>query len=100
MYIVTSELISVAYFINPSHQFVCLYMYPPIVARQRLGKTITVATNTRLAAAFCLLPWDGSCICLWFCCCVFNAFLVDWSVQALSITQEKYLNNNKIFNNK
>jgi hypothetical protein len=47
-----------AYFINPSHQSVCLYAYPlivarqrpgnnpPIVARQRLGKNVTVATNT------------------------------------------------------
>jgi hypothetical protein len=28
MYIVTPESISVAYFINPSHQSVCLYVYP------------------------------------------------------------------------
>jgi hypothetical protein len=27
-----------AYFINPFHQSVCLYVYPHIVARQRLGK--------------------------------------------------------------
>jgi hypothetical protein len=30
--------ISTAYFINPFHQSVCLYMHPTIVARQRLGK--------------------------------------------------------------
>jgi hypothetical protein len=30
--------ISTAYFINPSHQSVCLMCIPPIVARQRLGK--------------------------------------------------------------
>jgi hypothetical protein len=35
-----------AYFISPSHQSVCLYVYPPIVARQRLGKKFTGATNT------------------------------------------------------
>jgi hypothetical protein len=28
IYIVPPELISVAYFINPSHQSVCLYLYP------------------------------------------------------------------------
>jgi hypothetical protein len=32
------EAISAAYFINPSHQSVCLYVYPSIVARQQLGK--------------------------------------------------------------
>jgi hypothetical protein len=40
------EPISTAYFINPSHQSVCLYVYPLIVARQRLGKNVTAATNT------------------------------------------------------
>jgi hypothetical protein len=34
------EPISTAYFINPSHQSACLYAYPPIVARQRLGKSV------------------------------------------------------------
>jgi hypothetical protein len=28
-----------------SHQSVCLYVYPPIVARQLLGKYVTAATN-------------------------------------------------------
>jgi hypothetical protein len=42
----TPEPISTAYFMNPSHQSVCLYLYPAIVARQRLGKNITAATNT------------------------------------------------------
>jgi hypothetical protein len=46
IYIVVSELISTAYFINPSHQSVCLYVYPPIVARQRLDKNVTEANNT------------------------------------------------------
>jgi hypothetical protein len=40
------NLISTAYFINPSHQSVCLYVYPPIVSRQRLGKHVPAATNT------------------------------------------------------
>jgi hypothetical protein len=38
MYIMAPEPISTAYFINPSHQSVCLYVSPPIVARQRKGK--------------------------------------------------------------
>jgi hypothetical protein len=46
MYIMATEPISTAYFINPSHQSLCLYVYPTIVARQRLGKNITAATNT------------------------------------------------------
>jgi hypothetical protein len=48
-----------AYFINPSHQYVCVCtfpivarqrlgkVYPPFVARQRLGKHVPGATNTR-----------------------------------------------------
>jgi hypothetical protein len=40
------EPISPAYFINPYHQSVCLYAYPLLVARQRLGKSVTAATNT------------------------------------------------------
>jgi hypothetical protein len=35
-YIMAPEPISTAYFMNPSNQSVCLYVYPPIVARQRL----------------------------------------------------------------
>jgi hypothetical protein len=46
-YIMASEPISTAYFINPSHQCLCLYVYSPIVARQRLGKNVTAATNTK-----------------------------------------------------
>jgi hypothetical protein len=46
MYIMAPEPISTAYFVNPSRQPVCLYVYPTIVARKRLGKNATVATNT------------------------------------------------------
>jgi hypothetical protein len=49
MYIMAPEPISAAYFINPSHQSVCLYVYPRIVARQRLGKSVTTETNTDAA---------------------------------------------------
>jgi hypothetical protein len=48
MYIMALESISTAYFINPSHQSVCLYMYPPTVARQHLGKKVAAARNTHL----------------------------------------------------
>jgi hypothetical protein len=46
MHIITPEPISMAYLINPFHQSVCLYVYPQIIARQRLGKNIIAATNT------------------------------------------------------
>jgi hypothetical protein len=49
IYIMTPEPISTAYFINPSHQSVCLYVYPPTVARQRLVKNVTAVTNTHVA---------------------------------------------------
>jgi hypothetical protein len=49
MYIMAPELISTAYFINPSHQSVCLYVYLLIVACQRLGTNVTAVTNTRAA---------------------------------------------------
>jgi hypothetical protein len=54
------EPIATAYFINPSHQSV--YLYPPVVprqrlgknpvtvARQRLGRNVTAATNTHAKA--------------------------------------------------
>jgi hypothetical protein len=46
MYILALEPISAAYFINPFHQSVCVYVYSLIVARQRLGKNVNAATNT------------------------------------------------------
>jgi hypothetical protein len=47
MYIMAHVPISKAYFINPSNQPVCLHVYPPIVARQRLDINFTAATGTR-----------------------------------------------------
>jgi hypothetical protein len=38
MHIMAPEPISTAYFINPTHQSMCRYVYPLIVARKRLGK--------------------------------------------------------------
>jgi hypothetical protein len=43
--IMAPEPISTAYFIHPSHQSVCLYVYAPY--RQRLGSHVPVAKNTR-----------------------------------------------------
>jgi hypothetical protein len=42
MNVMAPEPISTAYFISPYHQSVCLYLY---VARQRVGKNVTTATN-------------------------------------------------------
>jgi hypothetical protein len=42
----TPDPTSAVYFINPSHQSLCLFAYPLFVARQRLGKHVTIATNT------------------------------------------------------
>jgi hypothetical protein len=59
IYIMAPEPISMAYFFSPSDRSVCLYLYPllvarcrlgknpSIVAKQRLGKNITAATNTQ-----------------------------------------------------
>jgi hypothetical protein len=44
-YIVASESVSKAYFINPYHQSVCLYVYHLFVARQRLVKYVPAAKN-------------------------------------------------------
>jgi hypothetical protein len=40
IYIMATEPTSIVYFINPSHQNMCLYVYPPIIARQRIGKKL------------------------------------------------------------
>jgi hypothetical protein len=45
MHIMELGPISTAYYINPTHQSVRLYVYP-IVPRQGLGENITAATNT------------------------------------------------------
>jgi hypothetical protein len=49
MYIIEPEPVSTAYFINPSHRSVCLYVYPLIIATQRLGKKeTTIVAKQRL----------------------------------------------------
>jgi hypothetical protein len=57
MYIVAPESNSAVYFINPSHQSVCLYV---VVARQRLGKNVTATTNTHATIKNC---WTRRFLC-------------------------------------
>jgi hypothetical protein len=47
MYVMAREPNSTVYFINPSHQSLCLYVYSYIVTRQRLGKHVPTTMNTR-----------------------------------------------------
>jgi hypothetical protein len=46
MYIMAPESISKAFFINPCHQTVFLFVYTTMVARQRLCKNVTAAAHT------------------------------------------------------
>jgi hypothetical protein len=52
VYIMAPERISTAYFINPSNQSVSLYMYPPLVATQRLSKIPPTVARQRLNKNF------------------------------------------------
>jgi hypothetical protein len=45
VYIMAPEPFSAAYVMKPSHQSVCLYVYTHLVARPRIGKNVTAATN-------------------------------------------------------
>jgi hypothetical protein len=38
MYDMAPEPVSKAYFLNSSHQSLCTYVHPPIIAMQQLGK--------------------------------------------------------------
>jgi hypothetical protein len=53
MYIMAPEPNSTAYYINSSHQSVCLYVYPLIVGRHLLGKNVIAATNTHAIKKNC-----------------------------------------------
>jgi hypothetical protein len=60
MYIMTPEPVSAADYINPSYQYVCLYVYHDVVTKQRLSGKVTAATNTlatleELEASFSVL---------------------------------------------
>jgi hypothetical protein len=45
MYIMAPTPISMTYSINPSHQPVCLYVYPVNVLGQRIGIHVPAAVN-------------------------------------------------------
>jgi hypothetical protein len=47
-YTMATEPTSTAYFINLSHQSVCLYVYSLIVARERLFKNLPIVVMQRL----------------------------------------------------
>jgi hypothetical protein len=59
MYIMAPESIWTAYFESSFHQSVCTYVHPPIVASQRLGESVTAATdnNSRIVGhvVFCVV---------------------------------------------
>jgi hypothetical protein len=59
MYIMVPELIPTVNFINPSHQSVCQYVYPLVVARQQLLKKVTAAMYTHAATEELLDPSFG-----------------------------------------
>jgi hypothetical protein len=62
MYIMAREPNSAIYFINPSHQSVCLHTcIPPFIARQRLSRHVSAATNTRNNRRIV------GRVCLWVC---------------------------------
>jgi hypothetical protein len=48
-YITAPEPNSTAYFINATQQSVCLYFYPPIITKKRLGIHVTAAANAYAA---------------------------------------------------
>jgi hypothetical protein len=88
MYIMTPEPISAAYFINPSHQSVCLCVFlvkllgkdlikciPPLIAMQWLGKHIPMATNTHNNRIIV------GCMCVWTCLCISLSLLSNNSVK-------------------
>jgi hypothetical protein len=52
MYIMAHEPISTAYFINPTHQSVCLHVCPPSFLGNGSVKNVTVATNELLEAFY------------------------------------------------
>jgi hypothetical protein len=58
MYIMEPEPISTACLVNPPYQCVCLYVYPFIVGRQRIGNNFTEATKTHATTEELL---DKSC---------------------------------------
>jgi hypothetical protein len=48
LYMMASEATSTAYITSSSHQSLCLYVYSPLVARQRLGKKSPIVARQRI----------------------------------------------------
>jgi hypothetical protein len=86
MYIMAPESISTAYFINPSHQYVCLYVLsllgkglvkciPPSIARQRHGKHVPAEKKTHNDESIV------GRVCLWVCRFISLSLLGNSSVK-------------------
>jgi hypothetical protein len=58
MHIMEPEPISTAYFINPSHQSLCLYVRPSMVAVPWLSKNVTTASNTHTTTEELCRPYS------------------------------------------
>jgi hypothetical protein len=59
-HIMAPQPISTTYFRNPSQQSVCLYVYRPFVARQRLHKNVTAGTNIHATINNRIIVWHVS----------------------------------------
>jgi hypothetical protein len=86
IYITATEPISTIHFINLSLQSVCMHVYLLNVARQRLGKHIPAATNTRnnrriVEGVVFYTVHDVSKDSLWVCLCVPVFLLGNGSVK-------------------
>jgi hypothetical protein len=90
MCVMAPEPIPTAYFIKPSHQCVCLCVYPLIVARQRLGKHVPAAKNTRNnriivgGVVFCTVRIVSN-ESLWVCLCIPLSLLGNGSVNTFPL---------------
>jgi hypothetical protein len=82
IFIMAPEAILTAYFVNPSHHSVCLYVYPPIVANQGLGKHGPATKNTRNRIVGSVVFYAIRAISndLWVCLHFTLFFLVNGSV--------------------
>jgi hypothetical protein len=84
MYLMAPEPISMAYFLNPSHQCVCLYVYPPIIARQRLDMQFPKEKTRNNRRIVQCIVFDAARVVsdksLWVCLCIPLSLLDNSSV--------------------
>jgi hypothetical protein len=99
MYFMATEPISTAYFLNPPISL-CVGMFiPPIVARQRLGKHVPAAKDTRnsrrighvIFYAVRVLPKET----LWVCLCIPLSLLGNKSVK--TFPRERWISGGVVF---